>query len=543
MENQSIGRTPSSSLRLEGHIVDVVNRRIFDGEIEVNDGIISSVRPRSGIASDAQYIMPGFVDAHVHIESSMIMPSEFARIALRHGTVGAVCDPHEIANVLGVEGVELMLGNASGVPFHFGFAVPSCVPSCGSDIETSGHVLDRNDVASLLRREDICCLAEMMNYPGVLNGDGEVMAKIKAAKEAGKPIDGHAPGLMGDRRKAYAGAGISTDHECSTLDEGRDAIRAGMKVIIREGTSAKNFAALSPLIAEAPDRVMFCMDDCSPYDLLSGHINRLVARAIGDGYDPMDVLQAACVNPVLHYRLPIGLLREGDPADFICVSCLTSKMRVTDTYIRGEQRTDIPTKPLHTIRRYDVCNANPITADDLRIPECYPLHVIVVNDGSLLTGHELAYKKDDDMQKIVCYNRYTPGARPSVAYARGFGITHGAMAQTIAHDCHNIVAIGSSDEFLAEVINRLIEIRGGKVVTDGIHTKELPLPIAGLISPESCEEVAMKNVELADVVFNTGCRILTPFITLGFVCLPVIPDLKITDKGLFDGREFRFVER
>ena len=527
---------------LRGHIVDVVNRRIYDGKIRMRHGVIAQIDTCSRLPREAPFIVPGFVDAHVHIESSMMLPREFARIALRHGTVGVVCDPHEIANVMGMDGIELMLQNASGHPFHFAFGAPSCVPSCSTEIETGGSLLDSKAVDSLLQREEIVCLSEMMNFPGVLAGDAEEMAKIKAAQKVGKPVDGHAPGLVGDRRRQYAAAGISTDHECSGLDEAREAIRSGMYVLIREGSAAKNYRALAPLLAEYPDRVMFCTDDSHPTDLLAGHINRLVSRALSEGYDLMNILQVACVNPVRHYALPIGLLQVGDSADFICLSDLTPSFRVLDTYLAGHRMGFIPTAPFELNPRYQVCAAQPITEADLVLPKRVQEHIIVATDGSLLTGHEVCSDRPVDCQKLVCYNRYTPGAKPAVAYIRGFQIDHGAVAQTIAHDCHNIVAVGSSDSLLCEVINRVIKLKGGIVVTDGNETVELPLPVAGLLSPASGEELAAQNTRLAELLKRTGCTMQSPFITLGFMSLPVIPDLKLTDKGLFDGRRFTFVK-
>ena len=527
---------------LRGHIVDVVNHSIYDGEVQIQDGIITQIDTCCSVPRDAPFIVPGFVDSHVHIESSMMLPQEFARIAQRHGTVGAVCDPHEIANVLGVEGVELMLRNASGQSFHFAFGAPSCVPSCSTEIETSGCILDSKAVEGLLQRQEIYYLSEMMNYPGVLAGDAEVMAKIAAARKAGKPVDGHAPGLTGAQRQQYAAAGISTDHECSRLDEARDAIHSGMYVIIREGSAAKNYQALAPLLAECPDRVMFCTDDFHPTDLVNGHINCMVARALADGYCLMDILQAACVNPVRHYALPIGLLQVGDPADFICLSDTTPTFRVLDTYISGQRTVDISPAPFELQPQHQVCTARPITETDLALPEQTPRHVTVATDGSLLTGHEVCAHLPDDCQKLVCYNRYVQGAKPVTAPIRGFHISCGAIAQTIAHDCHNIVAIGSSDSLLCDAINRLIALKGGIVATDGQEVIELPLPIAGLLSPATAEELAEQNLRLEELVKRTGCTMQSPFITLGFMSLPVIPDLKLTDKGLFDGKQFRFVE-
>lgn len=540
MLSSCVNDTDSGAVK--GHVVDLVAGTVTDAEVVIKDGVISKINPCT-VPADAPYLIPGFVDAHVHIESSMMLPEEFARIAKRHGTVGAVCDPHEIANVLGVPGVELMLDNAENADFYFAFGAPSCVPSCGSDIETSGEVLDSGDVADLLARDDIYMLSEMMNYPGVLSGDPEVMAKIATAQEAGKPIDGHAPGLRGGEREKYASAGITTDHECSQLDEARDAVAAGMKILIREGSAAKNYKALAPLIAECPDMLMFCTDDSHPTDLMKGHINAIVSRAIADGYPVMDVLRIACLNPVHHYGLPSGLLQVGDSADFIAVTNLSADFKVLDTYLHGVRQDDAASHKFDVKECHNKFAAAPVTVADIayRGDENAPMPQIVATDGSLLTGRYTG-PKDGQSQKIVTYNRYTPGAKPQVAYVRGFEISNGAIAQTIAHDCHNIIAIGSDDEKIVDMINRVVAMRGGIAATDGSSTVELPLPVGGILSNLSGEELSEINLQLENVVRQSGCQFNSPFITLGFMALPVIPELKLTDKGLFDGNTFTFVK-
>ncbi len=527
---------------IKGHVVDLVAGTVRDAEVEVRDGAIARISPCE-VRSEAPYLLPGFVDAHVHIESSMMLPAEFARIAKRHGTVGAVCDPHEIANVLGVAGVELMLDNARQTDFHFAFGAPSCVPSCSTDIEEGGAVLDSVAVGSLLKRDDIFMLSEMMNYPGVLFADPEVMAKIAAAREAGKPIDGHAPGLRGEDRARYAAAGIGTDHECSQLDEARDAVACGMKVLIREGSAAKNYQALSPLVAECPDRLMFCTDDSHPTDLMRGHIDRLVRRAIANGYPVMDVLRMACLHPVRHYGLPCGLLQKGDRADFIALSSLSPDFEVLDTWIGGVRQTDAPSCRLKLKEEYSRFAALPIGVEDIacKVGQGVCVPQIVATDGSLLTGRYDG-PLDAHSQKLVTYNRYRPGAKPQVAYVRGFGITCGAIAQTVAHDCHNIIAVGSDDEKIRDMINRVVNMRGGIAATDGEEVVQLPLPVGGILSTLSGEELSEANLRLEEVAHRSGCRFQSPFITLSFMALPVIPKLKLTDKGLFDGESFRFVE-
>ena len=526
----------------KGHVVNIIDGTVTDAAIVVKDGIISSITPCK-VPDDAPYYLPGFIDSHVHIESSMMLPTEFARIAKRHGTIGAFCDPHEIANVLGVPGVELMLDNAKQTDFYFGFGASSCVPSCGTDIETSGEILDCGAVASLLERDDIFMLSEMMNYPGVLNGDPEVLAKIEAARQAGKPVDGHAPGLRGEDRNRYAAAGISTDHECTQLDEGRDAVASGMIVQIREGSASKNYEALAPLIAECPERLMFCTDDAHPGDLVNGNINLIVKRAIKDGYPVMDVLRMACLNPVRHYGLKSGLLQVGDSADFIAITDLSADFEVIATILHGVRQDDVQSKEFELQDWHSRCEAVPISAEDIAYTDedatCIPQ--IVATDGLLYTDL-YSGPKDSHSQKLVAYNRYTPGARPQVAYVRGFELAHGAIAQTIAHDCHNIIAVGSDDEMIVDMINRVISMKGGIAATDGSETVELPLTIGGILSDLPGDELAEINSKLEQTVRQSGCVFNAPFITLSFMSLPVIPQLKLTDKGLFDGNTFQFIQ-
>ena len=543
-----------------GHIVDLPNRRIYDGTITVEHGTIAAITPCDSLPADAPYLLPGFIDSHVHIESSMMTPAAFAAVAVRHGTVGAVADPHEIANVLGTAGIDFMTANARQVPFHFCFGAPSCVPSCGTDIETAGACLDSKVLATLLARPDIGFLAEMMNYVGVLAGDAEVMARIEAARRAGKPIDGHAPGLVGDERRRYAAAGISTDHECATIDEGRACIAAGMKVLIREGSAAKNVTAMEGLIDEYPGQVMLCTDDCHPDDLVRGHINLQVRRALADGHDLWHVLEAASATPQRHYGLHSGLLRPGDPATFIAADALTKDMRILQTVVRGEVVYDAGSGTTATVATCCTAagewpnrmEARPLTVADIATPwvEGQTVHVIVATDGSLLTGHDTLTPATpfgegsewQGVQKIVVLNRYTPGAHPMVGFVRGFELTDGAMAATVTHDCHNIVAIGTDDARITEVINRVIAMGGGAVAIAGKEVCEVALPIAGLMSPLDGDEVARRTAALTSAARRAGCPMHAPFITMAFMCLPVIPDLKMTDRGLFDATQWRFVE-
>ena len=549
---------------VKGHIVDVVRREIYDGEIIVREGQIADVR-RCELPEGEKpwpYIMPGFIDAHVHIESSMMVPHKFARIAVSHGTIGVIADPHEIGNVLGVEGVDYMIRSGHESLFNFCFGAPSCVPAVGGDIETCGKVIDVKDTEALMAREDIGFLGEMMNYVGVLANDKEVMAKIKAALHHGKPVDGHAPGLTGQERYQYAAAGVTTDHECSTLEEGRSCINAGMKVIIREGSAAKDYQLLSPLITESPNMVMFCTDDCHPDDFVRGHINLIVKRALADGYDLWDVLQAACVNAQKHYNRNWGLLQVGDPATFITVDNISPHFRVETTVINGEEAFNYNSNlPSHHDSQDHVLDFNfpnnfvaaPITAADIAfdIKSGDTVHVIHASDGSLLTDHEEVKVSGNplfdsqypwtEVQKIVVYNRYVPGAKPIVGLVRGFNVKSGAMAGSVAHDCHNIVAIGSNDEYLVRAINRIVEMRGGQVVVTPHEMLDIPLPIAGLMAPMGGHEIAFRTLCIQEKVREIGCQMKSPFITMAFMCLPVIPDIKITDRHLMDTRTFKVI--
>ena len=540
---------------MKGHIVDVIRRELFDGELVIEGENIVEVKRCQLDEGKWPYLLPGFIDSHVHIESSMMVPRKFARVAVSHGTIGVIADPHEIGNVLGVAGVDYMIRSGREARFNFCFGAPSCVPAVGGDIETSGAVINADDIEELMARNDIGFLAEMMNYPGVLGGDKEVMRKIEAARRHGKPVDGHAPGLTGRQRDQYTAAGITTDHECSTLDEGRSCINAGMKVIIREGSAAKDYEKLSPLIGESPNMVMLCTDDCHPDDFVRGHINNIVKRALADGYDLWDVLQVACVNALKHYNQHWGLLQAGDPATFITVDSLTPHFRVESTVIKGQEvfnyNASLPTdlSPKDDVSVYtDFPNrfvASPITAADISfdMKSGDTVHVIHASDGSLLTKHDEILLTGNpltdsrypwtEVQKIVVYNRYEQGAKPVVGLVRGFGIKEGAIAGSVAHDCHNIVAIGSNDDYLIRAVNRVVEMKGGQVVVGPDEMLDIPLPIAGLMAPMSGYEIAFRTLLLHEMVRTIGCPMKSPFITMAFMCLPVIPEIKITDRMLF----------
>ncbi len=544
-------------MTLSAHLVDLHNRRIYPAEIVLKDGRIHHIQEIASVPDEAGYFLPGFVDAHVHIESSMLPPTEFARMAVVHGTVATVSDPHEIANVLGVEGVAFMLEDAARSPLKFCFGAPSCVPATG--FETAGAELNAADVAKLLQNPAIGYLSEMMNFPGVLHGDAEVLAKIAAAQALGKPVDGHAPGLRGDDARRYFEAGISTDHECFSFEEGREKAQLGVKILIREGSAARNFEALWPLLKEFPQQIMFCSDDKHPDDLVKGHINQLAARAIALGCDLFDTLWAACIHPVEHYRLPVGCLRAGDPADFVRVADLR-EFRVLETWIGGEKVAEngLSLLPRLSVSAPNYFLANHRQATDFQLFHqyyCPQLRVIKVYDGEIVTGEEEGsvsemregqYMPDvnQDLLYITVLNRYTAAAKPALGFVRGFGLKRGALASSVAHDSHNIVAVGTSEEALAEAVNAVIEAKGGIAASDGHgDVRILPLPIAGLMSQSDGWQLAEDYSRLDGwVKSELGCVLRAPFMSLSFLALPVIPKLKMTDRGLFDVDRFEFVD-
>lgn len=540
-----------------GNIVDVVSQEIFPAEITIKEGKIASiVRTEDEYAN---YILPGFIDSHIHIESTLMTPENYAHVAVANGVVAAVCDPHEIANVLGVDGIDYMIENGKKARFHFNYMLPSCVPS--TTFETAGYTINAEQVAQLITRDDIVGLAEMMNAPGVIYEDAEVMAKIAVAKSAGKPIDGHAPKVTGEDLRKYVAAGISTDHECSSVEEAKEKLDLGMKIIIREGSAACNFESLHTIIADYPDMTMFCSDDMYPDDVSEiGYINGLVRRSVAQGHPLWNVLRAACYTPVKHYQLKSGLLQVGDPADFIVVDNLT-EFTILSTYIGGQEvynsQSDVsgnistgyvPSKSF-TLNNF---NAKEISAEQLQVRcEGKKMKVITATEGSLITGVEIVEPKSDaegnvitdveaGIAKLVVYNRYSDSENvvPQVAYIKGFDLQKGALASTIAHDSHNIIALGCNDEDIASLINLLIKEQGGIAVCDGKNTKCLPLPIAGLMTTLKADKVSEKHIELKHMAKSMGCTINAPFMTLAFMALPVIPNLKLTDMYLFDGVAF-----
>ena len=538
-------------MTITSNIINIPNRSIFHGTVTIENGKIKSIQPTEGESN--HFLLPGFVDAHIHIESSMLVPSEFARLAVLQGTVATVSDPHEIANVMGIKGVEYMINNGQQTPFKFNFGAPSCVPA--TTFETAGATIDVEGVRQLLENPSIKYLAEMMNYPGVLFEDPSVMAKIAIAKELGKPIDGHAPGLRGEDAKKYVAAGISTDHECFTYAEALEKLQLGMKILIREGSAAKNYEALHPLIDQYPDKIMLCSDDKHPDDLIEGHINQLVARAVRDGHDIYKVLQAACINPVKHYGLEVGLLQIGDDADFILVENLTD-FKVRATFINGvcaaaNGHINFAKVTAPIINKFDTSLK---IAKDFKVPATNPfkeMRVIKVIDKEIVTESfsTLPTVKhgffipdlEKDILKLTVVNRYFD-ATPAVAFIQGFNFKSGAIASCVGHDSHNIIAVGTDDEQLAQAVNLIIDHKGGIAAVHNGQTMVLPLPVAGIMTNVDGKETA-KAYALVDefVKKEMGCGLTAPFMTLSFMALLVIPELKLSDKGLFDGRKFAFV--
>jgi adenine deaminase len=536
---------------MTANIVDIYNQKIYWGTLSFENNAIKSIENLGAEKPNEPYILPGFIDAHIHIESSMVLPAAFAKTAVLHGTVATISDPHEIANVCGMEGVKYMIENGTKVNFNFHFGAPSCVPA--TCFETAGAVLSTADVTELLLRDDIFYLSEMMNFPGVLFDDADVLAKIEAAKKIGKPIDGHAPGLRGEQAKKYINAGITTDHECFTYDEAKEKLDLGMKILIREGSAAKNFEALIPLLNDYPNDIMFCSDDKHPDNLMVGHINDICKRAVAKGVSLWNVLQAACINPILHYKMKVGTLQLNDKADFIIVKNLET-FDVLQTYINGKLVADnkisfiedVISEPINNF------NANKINQLDLIVNYNNEKEIAVIEalEGQLITNRlNLAPKVEDnkivsdvenDVLKMVVVNRYFD-APIAKCFIKNIGLKLGAFASTVAHDSHNIIAVGVDDESLTTAINAIIANKGGLSVYENNDITVLPLSVAGLMSLEPVAKVAEKYEVLDAKVKAMGSNLNAPFMTLSFMALLVIPSLKLSDKGLFDGNKFEFV--
>ena len=536
-------------MHIQGQIVDIPNHQIYSGEIYIEKGKIVSITEKEN--SEKNYILPGFIDAHIHIESSMLVPSEFAKLAVIHGTVATISDPHEIANVLGAAGVHFMIENSKKVPLKFHFGAPSCVPATA--FETTGATIDSDGIRELLASPDIYYLAEMMNYPGVLFDDAEVMKKMYWAKHYNKPVDGHAPGLRGEAVRKYISAGISTDHECFTFEEAQEKLSLGMKVLVREGSAAKNFEALIDLLHENEENMMFCSDDKHPDDLILGHINSLCARAVANGIDVFKVLQAACINPVEHYKIDVGLLRKNDAADFIVVEDLID-FKVLQTFINGKLVAENGQSFIETVAFECPNNFNipeKEISDFVVKSNASKIRVIEALEGQLITNEihrkpliaegKLVSDIQNDVLKMAVVNRYQ-NAPPAIAFIKNFGLKKGAIASSVAHDCHNIVVVGTSDAEICNAVNLIIKNKGGICAVNGSEEKSLALPVAGIMSDKDGWETGKLYQEVDSMAKQLGSNLKAPFMTLSFMALLVIPDLKLSDKGLFSGNSFSFVD-
>lgn len=534
---------------VKANLIDIISKETYPAEVVISNKKITSIK-RIEETLDT-YILPGFIDAHVHIESSMLVPSEFARIAVKHGTVGTISDPHEIANVLGIAGVDYMIDNAQKVPFHFYFGAPSCVPA--TQFETAGAVIDSNDIDQLLNRKEIVYLAEMMNFPGVIYNDEEVLKKIASAKKHNKPIDGHAPGLMGEGMKTYFDAGITTDHECFGHTEALEKLKHGVKIMIREGSAAKNFDTLIPLLKDFPEQMMFCCDDKHPDNLIESHINEHVKRALSEGHDLYNVLRAASYNVVKHYNLSIGLLQVGDNADFIEIDNVKD-FNILKTYINGELVAENGKSFIESVKAPIVNNfdCNFKQTSDFKIKsESDKIRVIEALDGQLIT-HEIQAETlvidgfaesntEEDILKIAVVNRYND-APIATAFIKNFGIKSGAIASCVAHDCHNIVVVGTNDEDICKAVNAVIKAKGGISLATETEELVLELPIAGIMTDLPAEEVAELYIQLDRRAKELGSKLRAPYMSLSFMALLVIPELKLSDKGLFNGKSFEFTD-
>lgn len=538
-----------ASFSIEGNLIDLHTQSIYPARVSVTDGRISKIEKTDNQYTN--YICCGFVDAHVHIESSMLTPANFAQLAVLHGSVATVSDPHEIANVLGLKGVEFMIENGKTVPFKFCFGAPSCVPA--TSFETAGATLTAADIEILFQQKSVYYLAEMMNFPGVLYGDAIVHEKIELAKRYGYPIDGHAPGLRGEQARQYIAAGISTDHECFTYEEAAEKLSYGMKILIREGSAAKNFEALAPLLHEHSENMMFCSDDKHPDNLIEGHINQLVVRALNKNVELFKVLRAACLNPVLHYNLPVGLLREGDAADFIVVDSLET-FGVLATYIDGQKVAEkgesfIASSRAEHLNHFDTSPKQPLDFEVKAAAPTVKANVIQVLDGQLITNHlekemqsQNGFLQADtsrDILKVAVVNRYK-NATVATGFIHGFGIKEGAIASSVAHDSHNIIVVGTSDEYLSKATNLLIEAKGGISAVSATEENVLPLPIAGIMTDTDGTTVGHQYAALDAQAKRMGSPLHAPYMSLSFMALLVIPALKMSDLGLFDGQKFEF---
>ncbi len=543
--------------KIEANYIDIFNKEIYPASIAIANGHIASIEKIN--ATLDEYVLPGFIDAHIHIESSFLIPSNFAHLVVAHGTVATISDPHEIANVNGIDGINFMINNSKKTEFKFFFGAPSCVPALSQEFETSGYVLNDKDIDELMKLDDIYYLAEVMDFKGVINKDIEIINKINSALKRNKVVDGHAPGLSPNLTLKYTSSGISTDHECLTIEDARYKLSLGMKILIREGSAAKNFESLHPLISECSkkycDSLMFCFDDAHPNDILNGHINLIVARAIKHGHDFFDVLKIACINPVLHYKIPVGLLRIGDPADFIITKDIKT-FKINKTYINGKLVFNDGISLIPLINEIPINNFNcskksisdfKFSTKNKMIPVIKCISNQIITHKTMIDSNLLApdFQSNiaEDILKIAIINRYKDNSKISIGFIKNFGIRNGAIGSTVAHDSHNIILVGSNDEYLCKAANTIIQNKGGLCALNNEKTIIMELPISGLMSTLSAERVASQYIKLNDFCKNVlGSRLDDPLMTLSFMSLTVVPHLKINDKGLFDVDSFCFVD-
>ena len=562
------------------YILDVLTDSVYPARITIEDGIFKEIIPihvTEETKIDVEGLMiPGFIDSHIHIESSMMTPAQFAKVAVRHGTTAVVCDPHEIANVRGIDGIEFMIENASTVPFNFYFAAPSCVPATA--FETSGAVIDSDDIEYLLQKPEVVALAEMMNFPGVIGADEEVLRKLRIARKYNKPIDGHAPLVSGRELDRYIEQGIVTDHECSNFQEAIEKKQKGMKIMVRDGSSAKNMEALFDFSERIehyknqdsfgiiPNEVLsrrlhspifdfIVSDDKNPKDLTVGHLNESVKKAVDLGIDLIKAIEMVTINPASHYGLDGGSIVTGSRADFIIIDNFND-FNILKTYIAGECVFD-GENVLFDVEDVEVGNSMNVdkkSPDDFNVyfegDEC-EVNVIECIDGDLLTKKTTArlitkngvVQPDifEDVLKIAVVERYGSN-NVSNGFIKGFGLKKGAIASSISHDSHNIVVVGYSSERMAEAVNKVIDNKGGIAVVSEDFEDSLSLPIAGLMSNRDGFDIANKLLILHKMASALGCKLAAPFMTMAFMSLLVIPSIKISDKGLFDGDSFEFMD-
>jgi len=534
----------------KGNIVDVLKKRIFKGEIIINNGIITEIIETNHNV-DNVFILPGLIDSHIHIESSMLSPSAFAREAVKYGTIATISDPHEIANVLGIKGIKFMIDNGKTVPFKFFFGAPSCVPA--TEFETNGFKITDKETDNLLSNKDIHFLAEVMNFPSIMNGEASVLNKIALSKHYNKMIDGHAPTLRNEALDKIIDSGISTDHECLDFDEALEKVQKGMIIQIREGSAAKNFETLYSLIDKYPDNVMLCSDDLHPDDLINGHMNVLIKKCLLKGLDFFNVIRACTYNVVKHYGINVGLLQKNDPADFIIVDNLEN-FKIIETYCNGINVYKQNKSLIKYNKKVRMNNfkRKKITIEDIAVKQLSnkkKINVIEVIDGELFTKMISCHAKiidnhvvqdiPNDILKIVVVNRYDNISKPTIGFIKNFGLKSGAIASCVAHDSHNIIAVGANDLDIINAINEIVSNKGGLSISENDSIFSLSLEIAGLMTNKSAKYVAHKYKELDTKTKILGSKLKAPFMTLSFMGLLVIPEFKISDKFLFDSVNFK----